>query len=134
LTENPERASEKCIKLISHVLNSHQIWNCKFEPGQLPYGSWQIHSIQDLHEIDRKNFEHSMLILDNVDLNQIIQYSTSKGQVFSNSVRDILFQIISHTTYHRGQIATEFRLSGLEPLLTDYIYYKWHNTDNVRPK
>ncbi len=124
LTENPEKASEKCIKLLSHILNVQQIWNCKIRPDQLPYGTWEIHQIQNFYEIDRKNFEHSTLILDKFDLNQIIQHSNSKGQIFNNSVRDILFQIINHSTYHRGQIATEFRQSGLEPLLTDYIYYK----------
>ena len=124
LTENPDRASEKCIKLLSHILNVHQIWNCKFQPGQLPYGRWEIHQIKDSREIDRKNFEQSIFILDKFELNQTIQYSNSKGQIFNNSVRDILFQVINHSTYHRGQIATEFRQSGLEPLLTDYIYYK----------
>lgn len=124
LTENSERVSEKCKKLLSHILNAHQIWNCKFQPGQLPYGAWEIHQIQDLNEIDKKNFENSILILDKFELSQTIQYLNSKGQVFNNSVRDILFQVINHSTYHRGQIATEFRQSGLEPLLTDWIYYK----------
>ena len=124
LTENSDRASDKCIKLLNHILNVHQIWNCKIQPGQLPYGTWEIHQIQDFYEIDRKNFEHSILILDKFELSQAIQYSNSKGQIFNNSVRDILFQVINHSTYHRGQIATEFRQSGLEPLLTDYIYYK----------
>ncbi len=124
LQDNPGRASEKCIKLLSHVLNAHQIWNCKFQPGQLPYGPWDIHPIADLKEIDKTNFENSIVILDQFDLNQIIQYTTRKGQSFNNSAQDILFQVINHSTYHRGQIATEFRQSGLEPLLTDYIYYK----------
>jgi uncharacterized damage-inducible protein DinB len=124
LTENPDRESEKCIKLLSHILNVHQIWNCKIQPGQLPYGAWEIHQIQDFDKIDRKNFEYSILILDSFELNQIIRYSNSKGQIFNNSARDILFQVINHSTYHRGQIATEFRQIGLEPLLTDYIYYK----------
>ena len=124
LTEDPERAPGSSIKLLSHILNVHQIWNCKIQPGQLPYGTWQMHQVQDFYEIDRKNYVHSTLILDKYQSSQAIQYSNSKGQIFNNSVRDILFQVINHSTYHRGQIATEFRQSGLEPLLTDYIYYK----------
>ena len=124
LAENPKRAYDKCIKLLSHIVNIHQIWNCKIQPDQLPYGAWEIHQIQDSCEIDRKNFEQSILILDKFDLNQIVQYSNSKGQIFNNSIRDILFQVINHSTYHRGQIATDFRQNGLEPLLTDYIFYK----------
>jgi len=125
LQENPEKAPEKCITLLSHILNSHQIWNCRLQSEQRSYNAWEVHQIKDLKEIDRKNFEHSILILDKFELSQAIQYSNSKGQLFNNSVRDILFQVINHSTYHRGQIATEFRQTGLEPLLTDYIYYKW---------
>src|SRR6266513_2629169 len=57
LNETPERASGNCIKLLSHILNVHQIWNCKIQPDQLPYEAWEIHQIQDFYEIDRKNFE-----------------------------------------------------------------------------
>ena len=124
MTENPTRASEKCIKLLSHILNVHQIWNCKIQRERRLYGSREIHRIQDCSEIDKNNFEHSILILDKFELSQIIPYSNSKEEIFNNSVRDILFQVINHSTYHRGQIATEFRQNGLEPLLTDYTYYK----------
>jgi len=92
VTENPEKVSEKCIKLLSHILNVHQIWNCRIQSGQLPYGSWEIHPIQAFHEIDRKNFEHSILILDKFELTQPLRYLNSKGQILNNSVRDILFK------------------------------------------
>src|SRR5437762_13929393 len=81
LNENPKRASEKCIKLLSHILNVHQIWNCKIQPGQLPYGAWEIHPIQDSREMDRRNFEQSILIVDKYELSQFIQYPNSKGQI-----------------------------------------------------
>jgi uncharacterized damage-inducible protein DinB len=125
LAENPGKASEKCIRLLSHILNAHQVWNYRIQSSQVAYGIWETHNIHDTAEIDNRNFEESMLLLDKYDLDKVIQYKTGSGQVFNNSVRDILFQVINHSTYHRAQIATEFRQSGLEPLLTDYIYYKW---------
>jgi uncharacterized damage-inducible protein DinB len=124
LNNNAASAPEKCVTILSHMLNAHQIWNGRILAGQPPFGSWDIHPIQDLAEIDKKNFEQSMFILDNFGLNQIIQYANSKGKIFNFNIRDVLFQAINHSTYHRGQIATVFRQSGLEPLLTDYIYYK----------
>ncbi|HEU4551702.1 MAG TPA: DinB family protein [Chitinophaga sp.] len=125
-TENAESVSEKYVALQSHILNSHQVWNCKFQPGRQPYSPWDIHPLRDLSAIDKNNFEASMLILDTFELNQNIQYTTTRGQAFNNSVRDILFQVINHSTYHRGQIATLFRQCGIEPVLTDYIFYKWN--------
>ncbi|SHH23918.1 Uncharacterized damage-inducible protein DinB (forms a four-helix bundle) [Chryseolinea serpens] len=128
LTENPERTSEKSVKLLSHMLNAHQIWNNRIEPGLPSFGRWEAHQIQDLREIDKKNFEHSIRILNTMELSQPIQYVMGTGQAFTHRLHEILFQVINHSTYHRGQIATEFRQSGLEPLLTDYIFYKMNNS------
>ena len=124
LNENPKIVSDKCMKLLSHVLNAHRIWNYRIQPGENPFERWETHLIHECHEINKKNHEDSFLILDRFDLNQTIQYSLSTGQSFNNSIREILFHAINHSTYHRGQIATEFRQMGLEPLLTDYIAYK----------
>lgn len=122
--ENPEKTSEKALKLFSHMLNAHQIWNNRIEPRQSTSGVWELRAIEDFKDIDTSNFEHALHIVDTFDLNENVNYSTSKGQPFSNSIRDILFHIINHSTYHRGQIATEFRLHGMEPLMTDFIFYK----------
>ena len=122
---NSTKVSEKCLNLQSHIINTHKIWNAKIIPVENIYERWQLHPVNLLSELDNENFHTSMLILEQFDINAIIKYSNSKGQVFNNSVRDILFQIINHSTYHRAQVATEFRLSGIEPLMTDYIFYKW---------
>ena len=100
------------------------LWNNRIEPKQATFGIWELHFVQDLKNIDQTNYEQTLQILDKFDLNESINYSNSKGQAFSNSIRDILFHVINHSTYHRGQIATEFRIHELEPLVTDYIFYK----------
>lgn len=128
VNENQMIVSGQTIRLLNHTLNVHQVWNFKCYPGQLSYGPWQIHPIQNLHTIDRINFEQSMQVLDQFNLNDVIHYTTSKGQPFDNTVCDILFHVINHSTYHRAQIATEFRQSGMEPVITDYIYYKMRYT------
>jgi uncharacterized damage-inducible protein DinB len=122
--ENIDKISEKSVKLYSHILNAHQVWNNRIEFKQTPFGIWQIHPIQDCKNIDKTNYEHSLLILEKSDLSDTIHYTTTNGQGFSNSVRDILFQVVNHSTYHRAQIATEFKQNGIEPLVTEYIVYK----------
>ncbi|MFT3747589.1 MAG: DinB family protein [Agriterribacter sp.] len=119
-----EKVSEKSVQLFSHILNAHQIWNNRIALKQEVYSVWQTHQIKNFGDIDKNNFEHSLYILNTSDFNITIGYRTSKGLVFNNSVRDILFHIINHSTYHRAQIATEFRNSGIEPLVTDYIFFK----------
>ena len=36
-----------------------------------------------------------------------------------------IYQVIMHSTYHRGQINKEIRKIGGEPPLTDFIYWIW---------
>lgn len=118
------KTSEKAIKLYSHILNAHQIWNNRIEPQHPAFGIWKIHAIPNCQDIDKTNYEHTLLIIDKLDLNSTIQYSNSKRRIFSKSIGSVLFHVINHSTYHRGQIATEFRRNGLEPLSTDYIFYE----------
>ncbi|TJZ61792.1 damage-inducible protein DinB [Sphingobacterium olei] len=122
--ENPARTSEKAIKLYSHILNAHQIWNNRIEPQQPVFSVWEVHPIEICSNIDKINYEQSLHILDKLDLNGTINYKNTQGKAFTNSISNILFHVINHSTYHRGQIATEFRQNGLDPLVTDYIIYK----------
>jgi uncharacterized damage-inducible protein DinB len=112
------------MSLFCHSLNAHQIWNNRIDPRVSPFGVWQLHPAEAYKSLLTENFEHSIRIIENCDLNAVCSYSNSKGQSFSNTVHDILFHMINHTTYHRGQIASELRMAGLEPVVADYIFYK----------
>ncbi len=124
LIDAQDRLPEKVIQLYSHVLNAHQIWNNRIEPGQPAFGVWESQPVPQYNVIDQTNYERSLLILDKFDLNDTIHYTNTKGHTFHNSVRDIFFHIINHSTYHKGQIAAALRKAGIEPLATDYIFYK----------
>ncbi|ASZ09658.1 hypothetical protein KTO58_27710 [Chitinophaga pendula] len=115
---------EKCVLLFSHILNSHQIWNARIESREPGVGVWDLHPREQLREIDQQNYEDSLRILRERRLEAIIHYRTFKGDPFSNSVQDLLFQVINHSTYHRGQIATALRVADIPPINTDYIFYK----------
>jgi len=122
--KHPNTTSEKAISLFSHILNAHHIWNNRIDPQQPPFGVWEVHDTKDFKQMDQSNYGRSLRILDTFDLNATIFYTNSKGQSFQNSIKDVLFHIINHSTYHRGQIATDFKNTGLQPLVTDYIFYK----------
>lgn len=122
--ESPDKISEKAVERYNHILNAHQIWNNRIESKQVTFGVWEIHPIQDCKHIDKMSYEQSLLILDKFDLNDKISYTNTKGQAFSKRILDIFFHVVNHSTYHRGQIASDFRQSGIEPLVTDYIFFK----------
>lgn len=123
LIENSDKVSEKTNQLQNHIINAHQIWNSRLL-NEKPFDVFEIHSVTELKKLDNENHQNTLKIIEATNLAQIFEYTNTKGQTFTNSVQDILFHIINHSTYHRAQIATEFKQFGLEPLVTDYIFYK----------
>ena len=59
------------------------------------------------------NFPWSQLIVDTFGVERPATFSESAWQVFS------------HTTYHRGQIATRIREIGGEPPVMDFLVWVW---------
>ncbi|MXS73024.1 damage-inducible protein DinB [Flavobacteriaceae bacterium W22] len=123
ISENISKVGEKTISLINHTLNAQQIWNSRIL-GEESCEVWQINPFENLSEINLQNYLKSVDIIRNSDLDETIEYQNSKGIKFQNSIFEILFQAINHSTYHRGQINFLFTQSGIEPILTDYIFYK----------
>ncbi|MPS71649.1 MAG: damage-inducible protein DinB [Chryseobacterium sp.] len=115
--------TEKSKNLLNHILNAHQIWNARIL-DQDTFGVWQTNSDGKLLDINQSNFENSIKILNERNFDEIIAYRNSKGDDFQNSIQGILFHFINHSTYHRGQIAMLMKQAGLEPINTDYIFYK----------
>lgn len=114
---------DRSFPMFCHLMNAHQIWNARILQAQ-EFGVQQQHTLEQCALIDETNFSTTMKILDTVELESVTIYKNSKGQSFSNSVRDILFHVANHTTHHRGQIISDFRQAGIPPLVTDYIFYR----------
>lgn len=123
LTLNYNKISEKALLLLSHTLNAHQIWNARIQKEK-EFAVWQLNDWNFVRSINENNYQNTLKILQNDDLNRIVIYHNSKGDQFENKLEDILFHVINHSTYHRAQIATECRSNGIEPLISDYIMFK----------
>src|SRR5690554_2443577 len=121
--ENKTTTDARTTSLLSHILNAQQVWNSRIL-GETPFGVWQLNPTNKLEEINQSVYQKSLEIVQNIDLNNVIHYKNSQGNSFTNSVCDILLHIVNHATYHRGQIATAFRIQGIQPLATDYIFHR----------
>lgn len=121
---NPAALSERAEKLMSHVLNAHHIWNHRILGKAGSFGVWEIHPVENLRSFVESNHKMSLELLEQVDLNAWINYSNTQGKQFQNQVRDILFHLINHSNYHRGQIARELKQQGLESPVSDFIIYQ----------
>ena len=123
LSQNLQSVSERSVQLINHLVNAQQIWNARIL-GEEPFQVWQINPWEDLQQLDRDNHLKSLQLAEEADLERLLVYSNSSGAQFSNKIKDILFHIVNHSTYHRAQLAADLRQSGIAPINTDFIFYK----------
>lgn len=113
--------SSESEKLFSHIINAHEIWISRIQGKPQKYKVWDIHKVIEYEEIIEKIQEKTNYVLETCSFNELIPFPKGKSQ---KRISDVLFHIINHSTYHRGQIAMDFRINGIEPIATDYIIYK----------
>lgn len=114
----------KCSSLFNHILSAHHIWNHRILNDKASFSVWPDISTGEYGKINADNFQLSLEILKKKNLQEVVSYTNSKGERFSNTVKDILFHVINHSNYHRAQIATSLKESGIAPVVSDYIFYK----------
>ena len=113
------------LQLLAHILSAERLWLERIlkEPQTLPV--WPDFSIEqceaqisELASLWKKYLGQ----LPSAALSETITYQNSKGEDWTNTVQDILTQVVLHSTYHRGQIASQVRTGGEQPAYTDYIH------------
>lgn len=114
---------ERCLYLFSHMLNAHHIWNTRILEQASAVGVFEVHALVRMRELIESNHQNSLRIIENEDFNRRFDYVNSQGDAFSNLIEEIMFHVVNHTTYHRGQIMADLRQAGLEPVSTDYSTY-----------
>ncbi len=123
LIENENSLSERTIPLLSHSINAQQIWNARITNNE-KLGVQVEHTLQECKRIDNENYKETIRILNEHELTEKINYSNSKGAEFNNTLQQIFFHIANHFSHHKGQIISDLRQNGINPIVTDYIFYK----------
>lgn len=123
LREIEKKLPERTIPLFFHCINAHQIWNARISATvALPID--QLHTFDACRLVDMDNYQNTLKILVEEQLERRISYENSKGNKYSNTLQQILFHIANHFSHHKGQVISDIRQSGVSPIVTDYISYK----------
>ena len=123
IIENEKVLPKRTIPLLCHSINAQQIWNARITKKE-KLAVHQIHSLDESIRIDNENYQETLRVLDGHKLDEIITYKNSKGKEFNNSIQQILFHVANHFSHHKGQIISDLRQVGINPIVTDYIFYK----------
>lgn len=118
---------EKIKSLLSHIVAAEHLWLNRVLQNNIYISPWKIYSLQECVDESVKLTKKWINLLESCDeakLRERIEYINSKGEKFSNNIKDIAIHIVNHSSYHRGQIAQVLKQRGGTPVLTDYIHYQ----------
>ncbi|HJP85346.1 MAG TPA: DinB family protein [Gemmatimonadaceae bacterium] len=114
------------VELFAHIVGAERVWLSRIEGSASPLPTWPKLTLGETEKVLAGNVEGYRRILSGLSsegLQQPITYKTSAGDQFTSTIEDILTQVLTHSAYHRGQIAAQVRAAGGTPNPTDYIAY-----------
>lgn len=112
------------LKLFSHIIAAHHTWNTRINGSERQIKVWDRIPVSEMGNWLKKNLADTQALIDKMDETGEITYENTMGGRFSNQIPDIFFHVLTHSHYHRGQIARNMRENGIEPAETNYIVYR----------
>lgn len=127
-TSNRQASHGSIRGIIAHIAAAEWIWLERwrgFSPvSLLPESEFQTLEIasERLRKIDQ-DLQQFTSRLTQEELDGRRGYKTTEGKDYSNHLSDLLLHVANHSSYHRGQIATLLRQSGVVPQSTDFVLF-----------
>ena len=116
-------------KTLAHIFDAEHAWLKRIQ-GQTFTWPPSARFNGDFNEFfdfvlnNSKEFDLYISSFSENELGNYITYQTSKGEPFTNTVKDIVIHCMNHSTYHRGQLVTMLRTAGHNTFESlDYITY-----------
>ena len=120
---NPQAYTARVQKLICHTLNAQNIWTNRILKQPFTQNVWDLFELDKLQQLNLDNHNLSLQMLAECTLEEKLKYQSTTGEVFTKKVENIVYHMINHGTYHRGQIITDLKAAGVTPISTDFIFW-----------
>lgn len=121
-------ADPQAVRALVHLLVAEREWLMRLTQGKdnSGYNFWPEMSLAECESLMREVHSAYDKLLSNLTeekLDDVATYKNSQGVEYRTKCRDILFHVMFHSTYHRGQVAMAERFAGNTPAYTDYIAF-----------
>jgi uncharacterized damage-inducible protein DinB len=115
----------RSLKLLAHIASAERVWLERLLVQRQTLPVWPIFTVgqckSQLDELPHLWKSH-LTSLGEDGLSSTLNYQNTKGESFTSSKQDILMHVVTHSAYHRGQIAADMRAAGFPPAYTDFIH------------
>ena len=114
-------------RLLSHLVRAQEVWLGRVqETAAAALPIWEEMDVRTSAERSAASTKAWLDFLEGCTADSLaadVRYQNSKGQPFTNTLREVAAHVINHSTHHRAQIALLLRQAGLTPPATDYVFY-----------
>jgi uncharacterized damage-inducible protein DinB len=114
-------------KTLLHIWDAEVIWLTRLKGGTVsdwPSKNFKGSKTEMLHGFIKNSTDLLTFVREKGEAfqPQTIVYKNMKGEAYKNTVEEILFHLVNHGTYHRGQIITLLHGAGVTQMVsTDLI-------------
>ena len=126
--EQMDQPTERLILIYGHLISAQILWLNRIKDlPTAPFPLWHVYKLRELRTMTEESTTNWVNYLNDhkfETFEEMIFYKNTKGRKYESTIREIITQVISHSAYHRGQMALLLRESGIEPPPTDYIAYR----------
>ena len=115
---------EESIRIFAHLLGAERVWANRLavRPASCPVRpDWNL---SECETALADNVEDYRMIIKSLPQTGEITYTNTKGETFTSTTVDILFHVLMHGAYHRGQISQAIQAAGSDIIDTDYILFR----------
>lgn len=117
----------KSLELLGHVMGAEAAWIQRMSEGTDPpdWEAWEKADVPWLRrawkEVLPARWSAFLADAGLSDPGREFSYVNYLGQSHKARVEDAVLQLMLHSSYHRGQVATAVRAAGGEPAVVDFI-------------
>ncbi len=119
--ENP---SPRAHQVMGHLVAAQILWLSRLRGEAVNIPVWPELGLGDCAaQLEKLTDQWSQFVSSLTDeaLRSRIEYKTSRGDTWQSRVDEILFHVLLHGSYHRGQIAAMLGRNDQQPAATDLI-------------
>jgi uncharacterized damage-inducible protein DinB len=113
------------LMLMAHILSSQRLWMERLQQKPQTFPVWPEFTAEECQQQASELpvlWENYLAGSSEAELARPVSYQNSKGETWSSRKDDILMHLITHSAYHRGQLAMAVRSAGFAPVYTDFIH------------
>lgn len=121
---------QKAVMWLGHLIAARNLWLFRFGvKDSAPTLEEFFPENLSLEEVKSRLNEMQQMwteylsTLDENEIERAFEYQSMEGDLYRNTVDDILTQLHGHSLYHRGHISSLIRAIGGTPVETDYVFW-----------